>query len=149
VATDKTVVSEGESHQLSLENTPGGIRMLRFFHWRELPLEFPLESTACQREEHALWACRAVAVGCGKPLTELRDCFDQLGPDQVLLSSRSNTGQATTCYNDKSEEMSKRKSKVPCHDYQQAVGECVATNLYELQQRVEQRKEVSAPPQAQ
>ena len=104
--------------------------MLRFFHWRELP-ENP--ATACQREEHALWACRAVAVGCGEPLTKLRDCFDAVGPREVL------TQKDGGCY-ESSHQSSKGKQTIPCAEFQEAVGKCVAKNLHELQQRVAQRE---------
>ena len=126
-------------HQLTLENTPGGIRMLRFFHWRELPADFPVHN--CRRQEHAVWACRAVAVGCGQPLTQLRDCFDEQGPERILVS-RYGKGRTQTSYTDASAD-DRLKQSIPCHEYQRAVGTCVASNLHDLQQRVEQRNKTS------
>ncbi|GKY92053.1 hypothetical protein MPSEU_000176800 [Mayamaea pseudoterrestris] len=147
IATDTATAEQAcdisQQSPLSLENTSAGVRMLRFFHWRELPSDFPLHQTACLREEHALWACRAVAVGCGKPLTKLRDCFDKQGASNVLLvaeASRTNPKRAAasnttnTCY-----ESENANANQPCHDMQRAVGTCVASNLYDLQQRVAQR----------
>ena len=147
-ASDTTASSSDHVYQHhhvpTLENTPGGIRMLRFFHWRELPAEFP--HTNCRREEHAVWACRAVAVGCGQPLTQLRDCFDEQGPERILVSRYTTKGKGAnsqTSYTDAPLD-DKKKTKIPCHDYQRAVGTCVASNLHDLQQRVERRNKATS-----
>ena len=32
---------------------------------------------SCSREEHAVWACRAIATGCGQDLSLLKRCFEE------------------------------------------------------------------------
>jgi hypothetical protein len=134
---------------LTLENTSAGIRMLRFFHWREeLSTNDVAAATAmdisCQREQHAVWGCRAVAVGCGEPLTMLRDCFDAQGPLNVLGSrSRSKQETESSCYYESDNKLSADVAAMTepsvCQEMQRAVGKCVAINLQQLQQRVAQR----------
>ena len=37
---------------------------------------------SCSREQHAVWACRAVATGCGHDLSLLKTCFEKGGEDE-------------------------------------------------------------------
>lgn len=38
------------------------------------------KKNSCSMERHAVWACRAIALGCASDLVELRECFrDNLG----------------------------------------------------------------------
>jgi hypothetical protein len=60
--------------RLQLEDSSPGIRMVNYFKWRQ---ENDYHAT-CQREEHALWACRAVALQCGNDLMRMRECFNEL-----------------------------------------------------------------------
>jgi hypothetical protein len=98
-----------------LEDFPMGIRMVRYFHWRDLP-----EETPCLREEHALWACRAVALQCGPDLVQLRDCFQTNGPDTIL-------SQAGTSYQGKSEST--------CRELESKLGACVRRKAIALESR--------------
>lgn len=105
--------------QSKLDDTPSGIRMLRYFNWREV------ESDAtCQRELHAVWACRAIAVGCGEDLVRLRNCFDKATP-AVILAGEPVYEQAS--------------KQVPCGELQQRMASCIQKSAMDLQQRVEAR----------
>ena len=36
---------------------------------------------SCSREQHAVWACRSVSTGCGKDLSLLKRCFEDIDTD--------------------------------------------------------------------
>ncbi|OEU23320.1 hypothetical protein FRACYDRAFT_233491 [Fragilariopsis cylindrus CCMP1102] len=36
---------------------------------------------SCSREQHAVWACRSVSTGCGKDLSQLKRCFEDIDTD--------------------------------------------------------------------
>ncbi|OEU10306.1 hypothetical protein FRACYDRAFT_263843 [Fragilariopsis cylindrus CCMP1102] len=36
---------------------------------------------SCSREQHAVWACRSVSTGCGKDLSLLKRCFEDIDID--------------------------------------------------------------------
>ena len=107
----------------SIENLPAGIRMLRYFQWRDVSLS-PDTKSLCRREEHALWACRAVAAGCGKPLVDLKSCFDRVGPrilDQDTFYEKS--------------EVASSENSSPCAIMQHHMGKCVVDGITTLNDR--------------
>ena len=111
--------ASGQSTTLQLEDVPAGIRMVRYFDWRNLA------DKNCQREEHAVWACRAISLGCGADLVRLRTCFNELPHPTSILENTE------TAYESKTSS----KSDFPCRQYQEVVGRCVASNLHDLAQR--------------
>jgi hypothetical protein len=116
------------SDRIHLEDVPIGFRQVRYFRWRNLHEH---EST-CQREIHAIWSCRAIALHCGAELVELRRCFDKLqetNPSAILK-------QSETAY-----EAENASSELPCRSLQVQLGECVKRNSTELQKRCASRLE--------
>jgi hypothetical protein len=101
-----------------LEDFPMGIRMVRYFHWRDLQEE----NTPCLREEHAVWACRAVALQCGPDLVSLRDCFQRNGPDTILSQKNG------TAYEGKSSDST-------CQELEATLGACVRRKAIALESR--------------
>ena len=39
---------------------------------------------SCSREQHAVWACRSVSTGCGKDLSLLKRCFEDIDTDTEI-----------------------------------------------------------------
>jgi len=106
-----------QSDRQQLEDFPAGIRMVRYFHWRNIH-DY---DEHCQRELHAVWACRGIALGCGADVIRMRNCFNEQGPATIL--NQSNAGY---------ENM---KETMPCADLQRTLGRCVAKEATELEQR--------------
>lgn len=73
-------------------------------------------SKACARETHEMWACRALAMGCGQHLSELRRCWDS--------SLLGNNGSSDTS----------------CKGIQQNMAHCVTKHASELSERMEAAK---------
>jgi len=118
--------SSKNSGRQQLEDLPAGIRMVRYFDWRDIP------SRACARETHAVWACRATALQCGADLAVLKNCFtEEAGIEAVLQSG------AATAYETPGTNTSNKAAleKIPCLVHQQAMGQCVSQAATELRKR--------------
>ncbi|KAG7343719.1 hypothetical protein IV203_021727 [Nitzschia inconspicua] len=104
-------------------------------HHRELDAIHRQIQSSCSREQHAVWACRAVATGCGKELASLKRCFEeQHHAYDVLTVPRTNyEGSSNT------EGKSDRRT-IPCFEEQQVMGSCVTTNALQLLERKQQRE---------
>jgi hypothetical protein len=152
--------TDATRRRLELEDVPAGIRMVKYFNWRDW--QAPETATSdnnnndgnsnesntkskkggnnhCLREEHAVWACRGVALSCGAPLAQLKSCFDENGADAVLASTNQTAyepeyeaGNAVAANNDHGD-------KTPCQWQQQAMGDCVAAAAVQLQERHESK----------
>lgn len=145
---------------MDIEGCSQGLRMMKYFGWRGILLPDDddensknhnavndyhgqrrhqtekvherIKST-CSREEHSVWACRAVATGCGQELSELRRCFDNEGPFNVLTAPVGGY------------EQSKKTNMpvLPCHDLQVVLGDCVhksGRDLYERRKKIRQQQ---------
>lgn len=125
---------KGQKDRQHLEDFPLGFRSVKYFHWRRPPADdesAPDGLTSdpnCLREQHALWACRAVSLKCGTPLVELRDCFRQHDTASLLKSPG-------TAYEPNKKGVD--TSLIECAAFQQAVGTCVAANAEALFERKE------------
>ena len=124
---------ESSSHRLpsseqrqQLEDFPMGIRMVRYFDWRDQL------SNNCVREEHAVWACRAVGLQCGPDLVAVRECFRRKGPATVLA-------QPDTAYELITASESSTKNNAVCKDLQQQLGACVRDKAVALEERMRSR----------
>lgn len=125
----------------------------------DLSVFHPKIRSSCAREEHAVWACRAISTGCGKDLADLKRCFDDVDQNsegetsggsrlpqhiRVLMSSFTNyqgivekigqSSDATT--NDNVVSM---KQRIPCYEIQRRLGSCVTENGTRLLDRKQQR----------
>lgn len=83
-------------------------------------------SEGCAIETHELWACRALAVGCGGHLAELRQCWSDAEQNSLVESV---TKEGMEFYNDKSRDTS-------CRSIQVRMARCVNKNSSELHERV-------------
>ena len=124
--------------RLQLEDSSPGIRMVNYFKWRQ---ENEYHAT-CQREEHALWACRAVALQCGQELMQMRECFNELqgvGTDGQPGDVGAILKHKHTAYEKSNNSNNNKKSQatddIPCRVWQEKVGECIATNSKALARR--------------
>lgn len=133
-----------------------GIRSVRYFQWRRdhdgdnnyatanaSTTAAAAADSSCIREEHALWACRGVALKCGSDLVRLRDCFRQHSAAELLSQTatayETTTATATTTTTTSAqEEECEPPSKVPCATLQQSLGACVAKNAKALAERKKQ-----------
>ena len=84
-------------------------------------------SVHCTRETHALYACKALALGCGSDLMNMKNCFvEQLGttnPSSIHYESKDGGESSST----------------KCHLEQRKVGDCIRKNMKELNERIEKR----------
>jgi hypothetical protein len=124
-----------ETRSMHLEDFPPGIRIVRYYDWRNV---HDFDHT-CSREKHAIWACRAGALRCGAELVELRNCFNtaQIPPPGTVdpISSKNygailNT--SATAYEPKPQNLNK---DIPCREFQEKLGSCIATNAAALAER--------------
>ena len=133
-----------------LEDFPMGIRSVRYFQWRRTPASSSssteeesqqqqtqqtvspsIPPSSCVREEHALWACRGVALKCGGELVQLRDCFREHSVDE-LLATDATAYEASTSSSDTKDVSGKT---IPCANLQARLGHCVAQNVAALAER--------------
>lgn len=89
------------------------------------------EMAPCIREEHALWACRAVGLHCGRDLVKVRDCFRETGPANILR-------QPQTAYtsDEKEDKDSDELKGFPCRSQQRKLGSCVRIHAVDLEKRL-------------
>jgi hypothetical protein len=157
ITTSTNSIESPQYDPLSIESFSGGIRTMKYFGWRGI-LQQPqqphedddpsqqqkqLEGRipervhnaivhSCSREQHALWACRAVAVGCGKELGSLKAGFDSMGPWNVLFQPR-------TAYDEKSTPDDDKSHPIPCAELQSSLGTCVRRGADALLERTQTR----------
>lgn len=171
----------------TIEGTSAGLRVMKYFGWRGILGPTPTdprsdgrkddegtadEGTAallpptlrtqirqsCAREQHAVWACRAVATGCGKDLGALKRCFDggggnssSIGPSNLPNNNAAATSvysvltEHRTSYDGKSKSSSNsgddsNDDDVPCRDMQELLGRCVTASARQLLERQQQRE---------
>lgn len=80
-------------------------------------------SKGCIQETHEMWACRALALGCGNHLSDLRRCWSDAS------SSVQNKGELTFKDGDSGSDAS-------CRGIQQQMARCVVKNTAELKERM-------------
>jgi hypothetical protein len=119
---------EFDPDRVHLEDIPIGIRQVRFFDWRD---NHDFDRT-CQREEHAIWACRAISLKCGTELADLKSCFDNLSSRGGLNTKNPSTvlSRTETAYANPN-----APDDLPCRSLQQKLGQCVSKNSKELLER--------------
>jgi hypothetical protein len=144
-----------------LESISPGLRTMKYFGWRGIlkskaaPGQSSDEATAisiteedddddarimiqkivrqsCSREQHAVWACRAVATGCGKELASLKRCFEQQ-PHSYDVLAVPHTGYDTRWHDSPTHT-------IPCFQVQQLLGSCVTLSGQRLLRRKQQRE---------
>jgi hypothetical protein len=86
-------------------------------------------SEGCAIETHELWACRALAVGCGNHLAELRQCWSNANAERSSLVASKSKEEGIEFYNEKSNDTS-------CRNIQLSMARCVHNSTAELQERV-------------
>lgn len=81
-------------------------------------------SASCSKEHHALWGCRAMALGCAKELIQLKKCFSEnhIGNDPKYFSY------------DIKEKISSNDEV--CSLNMREVGACVTSKWNELNERM-------------
>ena len=184
------MISTNKTEILDIESCVAGIRMMKYFHWRESEaLNYSSSSISssissssssndapssnsqdddglasdssmnkdkdkdntthagvptCAREVHAQWACRAVALACSTHVIGLRDCFHEIGDKDIVLSvpyfgytAAASSSSSSIKNNDPDAPM----KRIPCREFQESLGKCVAERAAELEQRVSLRKQ--------
>ena len=84
-------------------------------------------SKGCVIETHELWACKALAVGCGNFLSDLRQCWTQ----QQIEDAQRSENEGMTYHN---------SNRDNCRDIQINMGRCVKKNIKELDDRAAKRQ---------
>jgi hypothetical protein len=138
----------------TIESIVPGIRMMKYFGWRGI-LQQQQQSedgstndidsvvNSCAREQHALWACRAVSIGCGNDLSHLKICLDaenddgsgDEGNDQKPIPNVLRN--PVTAYEPKSQQ---DIDQATCGDFQARLGKCVGQGAQELYHRTSTKK---------
>jgi len=115
----------------------------------------------CSREQHAVWACRAVATSCGHDLSLLKTCFEngggndnassddqrQPGTPRRKFSTVDILTTPHTAYHlgggGDSGSVNKKQNKmnIPCYDQQVQLGQCVTTQAQALLERKRRRED--------
>jgi hypothetical protein len=126
-------MKSNQERTVHLEDFPAGIRILRYYDWRNVH-DYDRK---CSREKHALWACRAGALQCGADLVQLRNCFNnaqvpQPGSDPNLKNHGAILNTAATAYEPKERNLHK---EIPCREFQEKMGTCIAKNASALAER--------------
>ena len=129
----KTCLKNRKSDSEAIEQRGLPLRSIKYFDWRGIAKDYPDVEKTCAREEHLVWSCRAVAIGCGKDLGELKKCFEDEGPLRILSAPG-------TAY----EGSDKKKAKIPCRKVQEALGNCVNKGAYELYERRRKQQSIAA-----
>jgi len=149
--------AQQDRRTVHLEQSQSGLRFLKYFKWRNVHDH----DDTCQRETHAVWGCRAVALQCGRELQALKECFDrtqEVDPSGEPQNVRAVLGCRQTAY----EAASKGKKKsllgskdtvgvlasqqddndvlpggdsIPCRELQELMGQCIAANSKALAKR--------------
>jgi len=139
--------------KISLTDTRAGMRIARFYDWglsnpraaealaamrSDSVLEVGQEVVrkeaeaasrnqrrpeSCSRERHAVWGCRAMAVGCAKELVQLKKCF---------IEKHNDTNPQYSAY----ENINDLSNTEACQLDMQKLGQCVAQNWKELDERL-------------
>ena len=84
-------------------------------------------SKGCVIETHELWACKALAVGCGNFLSDLRQCWTK----QQIEDAQRSENEGITYLN---------SNRDNCRDIQIDMGRCVKKNIKELDDRAAKRQ---------
>ena len=79
----------------------------------------------CNREIHAVWACRALSLGCGADLVQLKKCFQ---------SKENENGLDPTCHYHLQHSPPDETGK-DCSLYQTRVAKCVTQTWNKMEQR--------------
>ena len=144
-----TTTASTVKRTMHLEDIPPGIRILKYYDWRNVH-DFDHK---CSREKHAVWACRAGALQCGADLVKLRNCFNAavIPPAGVTDLSNKNFGAvlnvATTAYEpSKLKQSNDNVFAIPCREFQEKMGLCIATNATALAEREMLRSEKTSTP---
>lgn len=112
-----------KTDRTQLEDVPPGIRMVRYYDWRNSP------DPNCQREAHSVWACRAIALKCGGELVQVRNCFqNELDSKHAILEHANGAVYEPS-------SLDGDISNHPCGRIQRKLGECVAANAKALHAR--------------
>jgi hypothetical protein len=114
-------------YERHVEDTSSGLRVTRYFRFKEP--DNPATKALCQREEHAVWTCRAMALRCAIHVSKLRECFrDEKEKGSSILAQVTHS----------SYEGGKQG---PCWELQEAMGVCINKNAEEFAQRLEKRRD--------
>lgn len=137
------------------EKTKSGTKIARFFRWDKYEASQPVEgneteskdshvsaismsnySEGCHKEIHELWACRALALGCGSYLKDLR----QLWNDDAQISLRNEMAAEDSSTSEIIYEDRKTTTEADAREIQQMMAKCVTKNASELAGRIEKRR---------
>mmetsp|Transcript_34337 Transcript_34337/g.39118 ORF Transcript_34337/g.39118 Transcript_34337/m.39118 type:complete len:203 (-) Transcript_34337:306-914(-) len=155
------LLGRDELELLNMESCVPGIRMVKYFDWRESKptrikidsgeiheqfsvvaknspldeMEDKKEIPTCARETHCMWGCRAVALGCSEHIIDLRQCFRKSHTKEQVLNIAKFSYEGDL--NGSSGTTNSEVETIPCREIQQILGKCVAEKAAILQQRID------------
>jgi hypothetical protein len=140
-----------EENCTAAEKTKSRARISRFFQWDTPKASQTIEdgdnnnvadegnctvkskfSQGCHKEIHELWACRALALGCGGYLGELKEVWNE--ESLVSLQNVSSGSNSEITFEDR------KDSEAKAREIQQMMAKCVTKNASELAERLEARR---------
>jgi len=136
---DLSIKDHRNIHSLNMEKSTSkvGIKIARFYNWHEGDdndvksttgdSHNPANTNHCIKETHAVWACRALALGCASDLVLLKECFEQ--------QKQNNTVESVNNATDNNDNT--------CQRAQTRLSTCVNIQASALDQRIKQRRSTS------
>jgi hypothetical protein len=141
------------SDDISMDKSRSGSRISRFFRWDKPSLEQNRDETmedsnsnntsvnnsskskyshGCHQEIHELWACRALALGCGGYLKDLKRVMND--DTEAKVQKEMTDTSSEIVFEDRKSREDEAK------EIQQMMAKCVTKNATELAERIEARK---------
>jgi hypothetical protein len=97
------------------------------------------KASSCSKEHHALWGCRAMALGCAKELVQLKKCFeenhDSTNNDPPYFCYDGAVQQQQQQQQEGSSVTFQQRDKV-CSESMRLLGECVTVKWKDLNERL-------------
>mmetsp|Transcript_16737 Transcript_16737/g.31707 ORF Transcript_16737/g.31707 Transcript_16737/m.31707 type:complete len:238 (-) Transcript_16737:9-722(-) len=132
---------EASSQQQQQQEWEGGTATDgKYFSGNASSIASSSPAISCSKEHHALWGCRAMAVGCAKELVELKKCFEENhssdGNDpQYFCYSNDNDVKANGNNTAETGSGTVNRDKV-CSESMRKLGECVTMKWKDLNERL-------------
>jgi len=146
-AQSKSQNTDELTHETEVVTTNSGTKIARFFKWGDRSVGESVGdnsesngvkskySYGCHKEIHELWACRALALGCGNYLKDLRRVMDEDIEITMQKESSTDTKSEITYYEKQNSAREKETREI-----QQMMAKCVTKNASELAERIEARR---------
>lgn len=128
-------INSSKESRMDMQTTKTEIKIARFYNWNDEDKDDPKRTNGnslnsvnnehCIKKTHAVWACRALALGCASDLVLLKECFQQ-----------NNRRRQVDILNEDT-----KKNDDACQRAQMRLSKCVDIQASALNQRIKKRRE--------